>query len=100
MYDQIEGPTLKKIQEFLKRLTTISPVIFIGRSFLPIGGIPFRSPINTVVGTPIEVTQNLHPSQSDIDNLHRRFMEDLEKLFEEHKWKYLKNPKDVRLIME
>lgn len=52
------------------------------------------------MGTPIEVTQNLHPSQSDIDNLHRRFMEDLEKLFEEHKWKYLKNPKDVRLIME
>jgi hypothetical protein len=84
----------------MKRLTSISPVIFIGRSFLPIGGLPHRRPINTVVGAPIEVTKNLKPSQSDIDNLHARYMEDLEKLFDEHKWKYLNDARNVHLIME
>jgi 2-acylglycerol O-acyltransferase 2 len=100
VYDQVEGPKLRKFQELLKKLTGISPVIFIGRSFLPIGGIPKRCPINTIVGAPIEITRIQSPSQSDIDNLHRRFTEDLEKLFEEHKWTYLPNAKDVKLIME
>lgn len=100
VYDQVEGPKLRKFQEFMKKLTSISPVLFIGRSFLPIGGIPYRRPINTVIGTPIDVTKNSTPSQSDIDNLHMRFMEEVEKLFEEHKSKYVKNAKDVRLIME
>lgn len=84
----------------MKRLTTIAPIIFVGRSFLPIGGIPYRNPINTIVGAPIEVTKNPTPSQSDIDNLHEKFMVELEKLFEEHKWKYLKNAKNVNLVIE
>ncbi|KAG5670648.1 hypothetical protein PVAND_000896 [Polypedilum vanderplanki] len=100
VYDQVEGPFLRKFQEFMKRLTSVSPVIFIGRSFLPIGGIPRRAPINTVVGAPIEVTKNPTPSQSDIDNLHARYMEDLFKLFEEHKSKYLNDSRNVHLIME
>ncbi|KAL7025168.1 hypothetical protein ACKWTF_013374 [Chironomus riparius] len=100
VYDQIDGPKIRKFQVILKRLTTIAPIIFVGRSFLPVGGIPYRKPINTVIGAPIEVTKNPTPSQSDIDNLHERFMGELEKLFEEHKGKYLKNAKDVNLIIE
>ncbi|XP_070500973.1 2-acylglycerol O-acyltransferase 2-A-like [Chironomus tepperi] len=100
VYDQIDGPKLRIFQTFMKRLTTIAPIIFVGRSFLPIGGIPYRKPINIIVGAPIEVTKNPNPSQSDIDNLHDRYMVELEKLFEEHKWKYLKNAKDVNLIIE
>jgi hypothetical protein len=100
VYDQIDGPKIRKFQVFMKRLTTIAPIIFVGRSFLPIGGIPYRKPINTVIGAPIEVTKNPTPTQSDIDNLHEKFMVELEKLFEEHKWKYLKNAKDVNLVIE
>jgi hypothetical protein len=84
----------------MKRATSVSPVIFIGRSFFPVGGLPFRKPINTVVGAPIEVTKNPTPSQSDIDNLHARYMEDLQKLFEEHKHKYVTDARNVHLIME
>jgi hypothetical protein len=103
VFDQITGiPALEKFQKFFKRLTGFSPILFVGRGFCQysFGGLPRRCPINTVVGSPICISKYPTPSQSDIDNLHRRFTEELEKLFEEHKGKYLKNAKDVKLIIE
>lgn len=103
MYDQITGiPALRKLQEYLKKFMGFSPIVFVGRGFLQcsVGGLPLRSPINTVVGAPISVTKKINPSQDDIDDLHKIFMEELEKLFEEHKWTYLKNAKEVKLIIE
>lgn len=103
VFDQITGiPALRKLQEYLKKFIGFSPIVFVGRGFLQcsLGGLPLRSPINTVVGSPISVTKNTHPSQVDIDNLHKLFMKELEKLFDEHKWTYLKNAKEVKLIIE
>nr|XP_021523203.1 2-acylglycerol O-acyltransferase 1 [Aotus nancymaae] len=41
-----------------------------------------------VIGRPIPVRQTLHPTLEQIEELHQTYMEELRKLFEEHKGKY------------
>ncbi|KAB0353401.1 hypothetical protein FD755_023895 [Muntiacus reevesi] len=52
------------------------------------GLMPYRRPITTVVGKPIEVQKTPHPSQEEVDSLHQRYMKEVENLFEAHKLKY------------
>lgn len=40
------------------------------------------------VGRPIPVQQTLHPTPEQIEELHKTYMEELRKLFEEHKGKF------------
>lgn len=40
------------------------------------------------VGAPIEVQKDDNPSQEKIDELHKTYLKELEKLFETHKTKY------------
>lgn len=96
------GSKLRKFQETYKRWTGIAPAIFIGRGFFQynFGIIPRRSPIHTVVGAPIDVDKVETPSKEEINNLHARFMEELEKLFNDHKENFLINAKEVQLVME
>lgn len=77
-------------------------MVFNGRGFLQLsfGMIPRRHPIQTVVGAPVEVKKNPTPTAEEIDEVHKRFMQALEKLFEDHKHKYLKNAKNIILEIE
>lgn len=100
--DNGRGTRLRKFQEIHKRWTGIAPAIFIGRGFFQyqFGIIPRRSSIHTVVGAPIEVEKIPKPSKEEIEELHGRYMMELEKLFNEHKAKYIKNSEEIQLIME
>lgn len=40
------------------------------------------------VGKPIKVEKKHNPSQEEVDHLHKKYMEELCALFEEHKLKY------------
>ncbi|KAG5678467.1 hypothetical protein PVAND_008137 [Polypedilum vanderplanki] len=104
VYDQTPnepGSKVRRFQEAFKKWTGVAPAIFIGRGFFQysFGLIPRRAPIHTIVGAPIAVEKILSPSKEDIDNLHQKFIEELEKLFEEHKRKYIPNAENVKLIM-
>lgn len=106
VYDQPSnepGSKLRKFQETYKRWTGIAPAIFIGRGFFQksFGIIPRRNPIYTVVGTPIAVVKNPSPSKEDVNNLHQQFMDELDKLFQDHKVKYInaKDAENIKLIM-
>ncbi|XP_030772848.1 2-acylglycerol O-acyltransferase 1 [Rhinopithecus roxellana] len=48
----------------------------------------FREYMMSIVGRPIPVRQILHPTEEQIEELHQTYMEELTKLFEEHKGKY------------
>jgi 2-acylglycerol O-acyltransferase 2 len=95
------GSKLRSFQESIKKWTGIAPAIFIGRGFFQysFGLIPRRNEIHTVVGAPIVVEKNILPSKDDVEELHQKFIGELEKLFEEHKGKYIKDSENVRLIM-
>ncbi|UJR13194.1 hypothetical protein I4U23_000216 [Adineta vaga] len=52
------------------------------------GHIPLRRPVTTVVGKPIHVDKNLNPTSEDIDQLHQKYIQSLEQLYEFNKHKY------------
>lgn len=94
LYEALENPEdsfLRKFQEIIKKLSNFGLPIFWGRGIFnySFGYVPFRKPTYTVVGKPIEVKKIFSPSQEKIDELHNKYVEELKKLFDEHKEKYL-----------
>lgn len=49
------------------------------------------------VGRPIEFEKIENPSKEEVEKLHKRFCDELIKFFEEEKYKYLKNAKDIQM---
>lgn len=49
------------------------------------GVVPYQVPVSLVVGDPIPVTQNPHPSQEQVDQVHADYMAALRRLFDSHK---------------
>lgn len=96
------GSKIRKFQDIVKKYTGIAPALFIGRGFFQysFGLIPRRHPIHTVVGAPIAVIKKESPTSQDIEEMHSKFIAALEKLFEDHKRKYLKNPEKIKLEFE
>ncbi|KAL0994381.1 hypothetical protein UPYG_G00121480 [Umbra pygmaea] len=93
LFDQVENPRgtwLRWTQEKLQRIMGISLPLFHARGVFQysFGIMPYRKPINTVVGRPIRVEKNEKPTQEELDDLHQFYMDELNQLFEEHKGKY------------
>lgn len=53
--------------------------------------------LSILAGKPIEVEKVENPTQEQIDNLHVKFMQRLEEIFEKHKHKYVDNPEKTFL---
>jgi len=105
LYDQItkpEGSWFKKTQEFVKNMTGIAPVIFVGRGIFQYsyGIVPHRKPLYVVVGKPIDVDKVEAPTQEQVDELHAKFIESLNNLFESEKHKYIENADKIHLIIK
>ena len=47
--------------------------------------MPYRRPVNIVVGRPIPVVQARRPDPADVDALHERYVEELLRLWDD--WK-------------
>ncbi|XP_063058822.1 2-acylglycerol O-acyltransferase 2 [Engraulis encrasicolus] len=93
VFDQVENPKggwLRSIQDKLQSIMGISLPLFHARGVFQysFGLMPYRRPINTVVGKPIRVEKRETVSAEDLDALHQHYMEELSKLFEEHKANY------------
>ncbi|CAK1599066.1 unnamed protein product [Parnassius mnemosyne] len=92
---------LRKFQEKVRELTGISPMFPIGRGIFQYsyGVVPFRSPVTTVVGVPMEVERNLDPTDEEVDAVHAEFTKRLVELFETEKSKYSKDHKNMNLVI-
>ncbi|XP_029030242.1 2-acylglycerol O-acyltransferase 2 [Betta splendens] len=93
VYEQVEnrrGTWLRWMQERLQRVMGVSLPLFHARGIFQysFGLMPFRKPINTVVGRPIKVTKNQKPTAEELNALHQLYMDELSNLFEEHKGNY------------
>ncbi|CAL2035718.1 unnamed protein product [Caenorhabditis brenneri] len=84
------GSRLRKWQEALKKSMGMSLPVVKGRGFLQysIGWLPFRRPINTVIGAPIYVEKTENPTKEQINELHEEYVKRLTELFEEHKERF------------
>ncbi|VDO97753.1 unnamed protein product [Heligmosomoides polygyrus] len=104
VFEQVENPkgsSLRAFQSWVKRFGGFSLPFFHGRGIfqLTFGYLPFRRPIDTVVGAPIPVEKNPNPSQEQIDKLHELYVEKLNELFETHK-KQFGVPEDAKLLIQ
>ncbi|CAG5107847.1 Similar to mogat2-a: 2-acylglycerol O-acyltransferase 2-A (Xenopus laevis) [Cotesia congregata] len=105
IYDQVnakENSFLHNFQQTMKNYTGLIPVIVKGRGLFQytFGIVPYRRPINVVVGAPLNIPKITEPSNEEIDKYHGLFKEKLLELFETQKYNYLSNPKDINLILE
>ncbi|XP_031428363.1 diacylglycerol O-acyltransferase 2-like isoform X1 [Clupea harengus] len=77
-----EGSLGRKVQVIFKQVVGFAPCLFKGeRWFL----MPYRSPITTVVGSPITVPKAPSPTQEQVDHYHQLYIEALTTLFHKHK---------------
>ncbi|CAB3397627.1 unnamed protein product [Caenorhabditis bovis] len=98
--DNPKGSTIREFQTMMKRILGFSPPAFHGRGVFnyTFGLLPFRKPINTVLGEPIEVVQNSNPTSEEIETVHQIYMKKLMELFETHKTKF-GVPESAKLII-
>ncbi|KAM5262081.1 putative diacylglycerol O-acyltransferase 2-like protein DGAT2L7P isoform 2-T2 [Hipposideros larvatus] len=89
------GSWVRRVQETLQPLLRVALPLFHGRLGLL---LPFRKPIHTVVGAPIQVQRSPRPSRAQVDALHALYVERLTRLFEEHKARY-GVPADRHLVL-
>lgn len=93
LFKQISNPKglwLRTLQDKLQKIMGFAMPLFHGRGIFQysFGMMPYRKPIHTVVGNPIAVKQNLSPTLEDINELHQKYLQELQNLFETNKEKY------------
>ncbi|GAB6023808.1 2-acylglycerol O-acyltransferase 2 [Chamberlinius hualienensis] len=96
-----EGSWLRSFQTKFKNVMGFSPPIIVGRGIFQytFGLMPFRRPIHTVVGKPIEVVQESNPSNETIGIYHKKYMDSLQQLFDEYKVKLGDDYKNLNLTI-
>ncbi|KAF4523012.1 hypothetical protein B566_EDAN007442 [Ephemera danica] len=97
LYDQLdnpEGSRLRCLQEKLRKIIGIAPVIFLGRGIFQysFGMVPHRRPVTVLVGNPIDVPLIPCPTFDEVNELHAKYTSALVQMFNEHKHRLLKNP--------
>ncbi|XP_060690205.1 2-acylglycerol O-acyltransferase 1-like [Hemiscyllium ocellatum] len=93
LFNQVNNPKgslLRRMQEILRKIAGFTLPLFHARGVFQytFGLLPYRKPIYTIVGKPIIVQQNHTPSTDEIEALHKKYTDALNKLFEEHKVQY------------
>ncbi|KAF1846000.1 diacylglycerol O-acyltransferase 2A [Cucurbitaria berberidis CBS 394.84] len=90
IYDQLDTeshPYIHKFQLLVKKVMGFTIPIFHARGIFnyDVGMMPYRRPINIVVGRPIRVVQDKHPDAEYLDEVHEKYISELMRLWEEHK---------------
>ena len=91
---------LKRVQNKFKEMLSFALPIIWGRGIFNynVGLMPHRRAIHTVIGRPIDVARVEHePSDEQVQELHARYVEELTRLFEENKSKYVDDWKNAKL---
>jgi len=89
-----------KFYNFVEATLGLIPVIFFGRGIFnyTFGLLPYRKPINVVVGAPIKVQKISNPSKEDVENMHATYINELQKLYD--KYNPIYGDVKVRLVFE
>jgi len=105
IYDQVgvdTHPTIHKFQLLVKKVLGFTIPLFHARGVFnyDVGLMPYRRPLNIVVGRPVQVVQNNNPDQEDIDRMHAEYVRELERVWELWKDVYAPHRKEEMQILE
>jgi len=87
LYDQVNGeshPIVHKFQLLVKKCMGFTVPLFHARGVFnyDVGIMPYRRPVNIVVGKPIAVRQAAQPDPAYVDELHAKYVEELVGIWE------------------
>lgn len=92
LYEQVrkdEHPYVHRAQLLVKKIMGFTIPLFHARGVFnyDVGMMPYRRPLNIVVGHPIHVEQCEYdqPDPEYVDKLHEQYIQELERLWEEHR---------------
>ncbi|CAG8288638.1 unnamed protein product [Penicillium olsonii] len=99
LYDQVDSdqhPLIHKFQMFIKKTLGFTVPLFHARGVFnyDVGLMPYRNPLNIVVGRPIPVMQQQNRDKIDdryIDELHSQYVDELGRLWDQWKDVYAKD---------
>jgi len=105
LYDQFlpdTHPKIHKVQLMVKKILGFTIPLFHARGVFnyDVGLMPYRRPLNIVVGHPIKVVQSATPQQEQIDRVHEEYVTELERLWDQWKDKFAPNRKEELQILE
>ncbi|KAI9704384.1 MAG: diacylglycerol O-acyltransferase 1 [Candelina mexicana] len=87
LYDQLQPelhPLVHKLQLLFKKLMGFTIPLFHARGIFnyDVGMMPYRRPLNIVVGRPIKVMQQARPDEGYVDEIHELYTKELERLWD------------------
>jgi len=105
LYDQFQAeshPKIHKFQLLVKKLLGFTIPLFHARGVFnyDVGLMPYRRPMNIVVGRAVRVQQAAKPEQEDIDRVHEEYVKELERLWDLWKDEFAKGRKEDLQILE
>ncbi|KAK4888843.1 diacylglycerol O-acyltransferase 1 [Elasticomyces elasticus] len=105
LYDQFDGaahPYVHKVQMFVKRVAGFTVPLFHARGVFnyDVGLMPYRRPINIVVGRAIRVQQFKNPEARYVDEIHGAYMRELERIWEEWKGTFARGREGEMEVVE
>ncbi|XXG98346.1 hypothetical protein Hte_004669 [Hypoxylon texense] len=104
LYDQLhpkEHPIVHKLQMFILKVWKFTLPFLHGRGIFnyDVGLMPYRRPLNIVVGAPIKVTQAATVDQAEINRLHDLYVAELQKLWDRYKDEFYPDRKEDMQIL-
>lgn len=102
LFEQVQHPLLRKVQDALQERMGFSLPLFLGRGVLQysFGLLPHRQPIHVVFGTPISCLKTAEPTQEQVDEVHAQYLCQLRQLFDDHKDSLMPKRKDTLVFAE
>ncbi|KAL2913078.1 diacylglycerol O-acyltransferase 1 [Polyrhizophydium stewartii] len=96
IWDQVpnpQGSTLRKFQRLFQRYASFSPPLLHGRGIFTYnyGILPFRHPIVSVVGAPIDCPRTENPSNELVQEYHQKYLDALQALYDKYKDVYARD---------
>ncbi|OCL10398.1 diacylglycerol O-acyltransferase 2A [Glonium stellatum] len=105
IYEQVdaaEHPRVHRLQLLVKKLMGFTVPLFHARGVFnyDVGMMPYRRPLNVVVGRPIKVMQNAHPDKDYVDSVHAEYVKELIRIWDGWKDTFAKDRKEELEIIE
>ena len=105
LYDQVQPeqhPFIHKAQLIIKKVLGFTVPLFHARGVFnyDAGILPYRRPLNIVVGRPIKVHQASKPDETYVDELHDVYVKELERIWEEWKDEFARERTGEMQIVE
>lgn len=93
LYDQVSNDKSSKLyrfQQFVKNFLGFTLPLMHARGVFnyDVGLVPYRRPVNIVVGAPIDLPHLQHPTDEEVSEYHDKYIAELERIYNEHKDQY------------